>query len=454
MTQTLGAVVAHARDELTAIAPQPYARVVRAVGLLVEAVGLEVPLGSICQLLTTPEGPGLPAEVVGFDSERAFLMPLGDRTEVRAGMLVARGPFTDGLPDLAALRGRIVDGLCRPLDGGEAPPMTATRRRAKTINPMLRHPIDTPIDVGVGALNALLTIGRGQRVGLFAGSGVGKSVLLGMLARMVEAEVVVIGLIGERGREVQEFVIDNLGDGLARAVVVACPADDPAALRLRGARLATEIAERYRDEGRHVLLLMDSLTRVAQAQREIGLAMGEPPSSKGYTPSAFAALPVLVERAGNGANAQAGSITAFYTVLMEEDDLQDPIVDACRAILDGHVVLSRKLAEQAIYPAVDVSRSVSRVMDRVAPAEQCRLAARFKQLWQLYLDQEDFINIGAYEAGSNAGIDEAIAMFPRLADYVRQGADERVDLAAAVNALEALLSVPAQSPMPASHGGS
>ena len=334
----------------------------------------------------------------------------------------------------------MVDGLARPLDAGPPIPLTQPRRKVQTINPMQRHPIDQPMELGIGVLDSLLTVGRGQRVGLFAGSGVGKSVLLGMLARMVDADVVVIGLVGERGREVQEFVVDNLGVGLERAVVVASPADDPAALRLRAARLATEIAERFRDQGRHVLLLMDSLTRVAQAQREIGLAMGEPPSSKGYTPSAFAALPVLVERAGNGADRQAGSITAFYTVLMEEDDLQDPIVDACRAILDGHIVLSRKLAEQGVYPAVDVPRSISRVMQRIVPVNQHRLALRFKALWQQFQDQEDFINIGAYQQGSNAAIDEAIAQYPRLAEFIRQAADERRDSAQSVSGLEALLA--------------
>jgi flagellum-specific ATP synthase len=304
----------------------------------------------------------------------------------------------------------------------------------------LRMPISRQLDVGIASINSLLTIGIGQRLGLFAGSGVGKSVMLGMLARFVQADVVVVGLIGERGREVQEFVLDNLGEGLARAVVVACPADDSAALRLRGARLTTQIAEAFRDQGKNVLLLMDSLTRVAQAQREIGLAMGEPPTSKGYTPSSFACLPRLIERAGCGASERDGAITGFYTVLMEEDDLQDPVVDAARAILDGHIVLSRKMAGQGIYPAVDIGSSISRVMTRLADDSQTKDAQRFRALWQCYKEQQDLINIGAYRHGSDALTDEAIARYDSMCNFICQAADEKVSSADARRRLAEVFS--------------
>lgn len=399
---------------------QPYAQVVRSVGLLVEAQGIKVGLGSICWLVADRP---VPLEVVGFDGDRCFLMPLVGAHGIRPGTLIRVPTRTSDVSELPAtdeMLGRVVDGMCHPIDGlgdfSAVHPVIAN----KPINPLMRHPIDQEIDLGVRAINALLTVGRGQRVGLFAGSGVGKSVLLGMLARFVQADVVVVGLIGERGREVQEFIRENLGEGLARSVVVACPADDSAALRLRGARLATTIAESFREEGRNVLLLMDSLTRVAQAQREIGLAMGEPPSTRGYTPSSFAALPKLVERAGTGASANAGSITAFYTVLMEEDDFQDPVVDAARAILDGHVVLARELAEQGIYPAIDVGGSISRLMTKLISEEQRVDAVRFRQLWQCYQEQRDLIAIGAYQQGSDPLTDEAIRLYPAMCEFLRQ----------------------------------
>ena len=342
-------------------------------------------------------------------------MPLVATTGIRPGTLIKipaqvldQNHSVSRLPSTHELLGRVVDGLCRPIDGLGDFKDVSYYPDTSNINPLARCPIDERIDLGVGSINALLTVGRGQRLGLFAGSGVGKSVLLGMLARFVEADVVVVGLIGERGREVQEFIRENLGSGLSRSVVVACPADDSAALRLRGARLATTIAETYRSEGKNVLLLMDSLTRVAQAQREIGLAMGEPPSTRGYTPSAFALLPKLVERAGTGKDSNSGAITSFYTVLMEEDDFQDPVVDAARAILDGHIVLSRNLADQGVYPAIDVGSSISRLMTKLVDAEQLQLASRFKQLWQCYQEQRDLIAIGAYQAGSDPVLDAAV----------------------------------------------
>ena len=409
---------------------QPYAQVVRSIGLLVEAKGVKVGLGSICTLV---EDDGVPLEVVGFDNDRCYLMPLVRLDNVSPGSLIRVPKSNAGqagsngfIPGTPELLGRVVNGLCQPIDGQGQFVTRLVERSSETINPLMRHPIEEKIDLGVRAINTLLTVGRGQRLGLFAGSGVGKSVLLGMLARFVQADVVVVGLIGERGREVQEFIRDNLGEGLARSVVVACPADDSAALRLRGAKLATEIAEAFRAEGQNVLLLMDSLTRVAQAQREIGLAMGEPPSTRGYTPSAFAELPKLVERAGTGASATSGSITAFYTVLMEEDDFQDPVVDAARAILDGHIVLSRELAEQGVYPAIDAGVSISRLMTKLADEEQRALVTKFRKLWQCYHDQRDLISIGAYQMGSDALTDEAIRLYPAMCEFIRQGEQESI----------------------------
>ena len=410
---------------------ETYAEVVRNVGLLVEAVGVKVSMGSICYLAVEPF---TPLEVVGFDGERCFLMPLVETPGIRPGSLIKvpaqvlePGRDVNRIPSTQELLGRVVDGLCQPIDGTGAFQNVSMQPDNSVINPLLRSPIDDRMELGVRSIDSLLTVGRGQRLGLFAGSGVGKSVLLGMLARFVQADVVVVGLIGERGREVQEFIRENLGAGLARAVVVACPADDSAALRLRGARLATTIAEAFRSEGANVLLLMDSLTRVAQAQREIGLAMGEPPSTRGYTPSSFAVLPKLVERAGTGAHANSGSITAFYTVLMEEDDFQDPVVDAARAILDGHIVLSRHLADQGVYPSIDVGSSISRLMTRLVDDEQKSLANRFRQLWQCYQEQHDLISIGAYQPGSDPLTDEAIRLYPKMCAYLAQPESQKID---------------------------
>ena len=319
----------------------------------------------------------------------------------------------------------MLDGAGQPLDGRG--PIQAERRVALTgrpINPLARAPIQEPLDVGVRAINALLSVGRGQRMGLFAGSGVGKSVLLGMMTRYTNADVIVVGLIGERGREVKEFVQNILGEeGLARAVVVATPADNSPLMRMHGAMLATSVAEYFRDQGKQVLLLMDSLTRFAQAQREIALAIGEPPATKGYPPSVFAKLPQLVERAGTGD--RGGSITAFYTVLAEGDDQNDPIADAARAILDGHVVLSRELADAGHYPAIDVEASISRVMVDIVAPEHERAARRFKQVYSSYRQNRDLISVGAYQRGSDARIDEAIAMYPRLSAFLQQNMREQ-----------------------------
>ncbi|MET0226093.1 MAG: FliI/YscN family ATPase, partial [Dokdonella sp.] len=338
----------------------------RVVGLTLEAVGCEAPLGGRC-MVSSDDGGALETEVVGFAGERLFLMPAGEMRGVAPNARVRPLETVSDVPVGDALLGRVIDATGAPLDGlGPLYCDARVKLAGQPINPMLRHPIEEPLDVGVRAINALLTVGRGQRMGLFAGSGVGKSTLLGMMTKFTDADVIVVGLIGERGREVKEFVQHILGpEGMRRAAVIAAPADAPPLLRLRGAWLATAVAEYFRDRGLKVLLLMDSLTRFAQAQREIALAIGEPPATKGYPPSVFAKLPALVERAGNGAKGR-GSITAFYTVLTEGDDPQDPIADAARAILDGHILLSRRVADSGLYPAIDVEASVSRVVTEIA----------------------------------------------------------------------------------------
>ncbi len=335
--------------------------------------------------------------------------------------------------------GRVLDGAGRPLDQlGSLPAMDSIPLAVRAINPLNRAPITQVLDVGIRAINALLSVGRGQRMGLFAGSGVGKSVLLGMMARYTSADVIVVGLIGERGREVKEFIEQILGpEGMARAVVVAAPADSSALMRLQGAAYATAIAEYFRDQGQHVLLIMDSLTRYAMAQREIALAIGEPPATKGYPPSVFAKLPLLVERAGNG-KTDSGSITAFYTVLTEGDDPQDPIADAARAILDGHIVLNRNLAESGHYPAIDVEQSISRAMHSITSADQQQEARRLRQLVSAWQRNHDLINVGAYVAGSNPLIDEAIAKNARINTFLQQGIQERADIQTSLGQLTAL----------------
>jgi flagellum-specific ATP synthase len=356
----------------------------RMVGMTLEAVGCEAAVGGRC-LIDTADGKQIEAEVVGFSGERLFLMPTGDMRGIMPG---ARVMPMNSVSEVAVgdeLLGRVLDGSGRPLDGlGDLRCSKRVSLVGEPLNPLMRRAIREPLDVGVRSINSLLTVGGGQRIGLFAGSGVGKSVLLGMMTRYTKADVTVVGLIGERGREVQEFVTNTLGpDGMRRAVVVATPADNPPLMRLHGAWLATSIAEYFRDRGLKVLLLLDSLTRFAQAQREIALAIGEPPATKGYPPSVFARLPQLVERAGNS-DRGAGSITAFYTVLAEGDDQNDPIADAARAILDGHIVLSRRLAEGGLYPAIDIEASISRAMHQISTREQLDLATRFKQVYSTY----------------------------------------------------------------------
>ena len=414
-------------------------RLRRVVGLTLEAEGCEAAMGSRC-LVDTADGVALETEVVGFADDRLLLMPVSEMHGVLPNARVRPCARLGGLPVGEGLLGRVIGADGVPLD--DLGPLDLDEHAAlkrDPINPMARKPIDTPLDTGVRAINALLTVGRGQRLGLFAGSGVGKSTLLGMMTRYTDADVVVVGLIGERGREVKEFVEQTLGvEGRARAVIVAAPADAPPLKRLRGAQYATAIAEWFRDRGLRVLLLMDSLTRYAQAQREIALAIGEPPATKGYPPSVFALMPALVERAGNDANGR-GSITAFYTVLTEGDDHRhDPIADAARAILDGHIVLSRDLAEAGHYPSIDIEASISRVMPAVVNKEQMQAAQRFRKVYSAYRQQRDLIAVGAYQKGADPQVDQAIAMWPRILKFLQQEVDEPVTLREAQERLGAL----------------
>ncbi len=438
-------------ERVTALPPPPVAgRLTRMIGLTLEATGCQAAVGDRCEIVTTDDM-HINAEVVGFAGENIFLMPTGDIHGLKPGARVLPRPGTGTVAVGPGLLGRVVDGAGEPLDGRGPIAVAARVRLAGTpINPLARRRISEPLDVGVRAINGLLTVGRGQRLGLFAGSGVGKSVLLGMMARYTQADVIVVGLIGERGREVKEFIEKILGpDGLARAVVVATPADHPPLMRLHGAWLATSIAEYFRDQGASVLLIMDSLTRFAQAQREIGLAIGEAPATKGYPPSVFARLPQLVERAGNGVN-NGGSITAFYTVLVEGDDHNDPIADAARAILDGHIVLSRRIADGGRYPAIDVEASVSRVMHDIAAPAHIEQARRFRQRSALYEHNRDLITIGAYQRGSDPRVDEAITSWPQIEAYLRQDMRESVRLADSVTQLQQALpeAAPARSNNP------
>lgn len=430
----------------------------RLTGLVLEASGLRVPVGSQCHL-QMPGGEPILAEVVGFAGDKAFLMPAGDIQGLSCGATVTPAePFVSPLrfgdteaPSLAkgllrlpmgnGLLGRVVDSQGFPLDHvGDLVDVVAQTLDREPINAMERAPVRESLDTGVRAINSLLTVGRGQRLGLFAGSGVGKSVLLGMMARYTQADVIVVGLIGERGREVKEFVEDILGvQDRSRAVVVAAPADAPPLLRMQGATYATAIAEHFRDKGKHVLLLMDSLTRYAQAQREIALAIGEPPATKGYPPSCFAKLPALVERSGNGLNG-VGSITAFYTVLSEGDDQQDPIADASRAILDGHFVLSRALAEQGHYPAIDIEQSASRVMHNVVSREHFELARRFRAVYSRYQKSKDLIQVGAYANGSDPQVDEAIRLQPAMANFLQQTMFESASMEQGLAEMAAVLN--------------
>jgi flagellum-specific ATP synthase len=419
-----------------------YGRIMRASGDVLHASGIRAPIGSRC-MIETEDKQALAAEVVGFEAGALLIMAeQGNRGIVRGSRVHVQSRAPAPLMG-SALLGRVIDGRGEPLDGMAPPDVTDPwPLLGVPINPMRRARIDTPFDVGVSAINALATMGRGMRIGLFAGSGVGKTTLLGMMARYAAADVVVVGMIGERGREIREFIEDHLGTARSRGVVVASPADDTALGRIHGAYRAAAIAEYFRDQGRHVLLVVDSLTRLAMALREIGLAVGEPPATKGYPPSVFGALAAYVERAGNGAPGR-GSITAIYTVLVEGDDhVGDPVADTARSVLDGHIVLSRALAEAALYPPIDIAASLSRPMPGlVGPAHQ-RLAARFRALWVRRAEKQDIIDLGAYAAGRDPLLDEAIRRAAVMEAVVRQDVHDRVTLSAAFSLLMNALAEP------------
>jgi flagellum-specific ATP synthase len=410
----------------------------RMAGMTLEAEGCEAPVGSRCVVVDAGGGT-TETEVVGFSGGKLLLVPLDEVGDVTPGArVIPRGKVFEAVAG-PALLGRVLDGAGQPLDGlGPLRCEDRIRLTPRPLNPLDRKPIREPLDVGVRSINALLTVGRGQRLGLFAGSGVGKSVLLGMMTRFTTADVIVVGLIGERGREVQDFVSQYLTlQTRKRAVIIATPADRPPLVRIHSALLATSIAEYFRDQGKNVLLLMDSLTRVSQAQREIALAIGEPPVAKGYPVSVFAKLPQLVERAGNGGQ-NGGSITAFYTVLTEGDDPNDPVADAARAVLDGHIVLSRQIAEMGLYPAIDIEASISRLMPLITSPEQQQLIRRFRQLNAAYAQNRDLITIGAYAKGSDPRVDEAIQHWPAIQKFLQQDGNESISFAQSFAALKGL----------------
>ncbi|MBI4504539.1 MAG: FliI/YscN family ATPase [Chloroflexi bacterium] len=401
--------------------------VAQVVGLTIEAEGLAARLGEMCTIHPVGRAEPIATEVVGFRSGRSLMMPLGDMQGVQPGSPVVASGRSFPVPVGEALLGRVLDGLGRPLDRhGPLRGVRYTTAQTKSPHPLLRTRVQQPLVTGVRAIDALLTCGKGQRMGIFSGSGVGKSTILGMIARNALSDVNVIALIGERGREVRDFLERDLGDGLSRSVVVVSTSDQPALVRLRGAWVATTIAEYFRDHGYDVTLLMDSVTRFAMAQREVGLAVGEPPATKGYTPSVFALLPRLLERAGTS---EHGTITAFYSVLVDADDFNEPISDAVRGVLDGHVVLARELAVEGHYPAIDVLHSLSRVMPEVTSREHRQAANKVRELLATYQNARDLINIGAYVGGSNPQIDEAIARRPALLAMLRQEPEEATPLA-------------------------
>lgn len=413
----------------------------RVVGLLLEVEGLPQSIGSHACIKNPSAGSWIDAECVGFHGETSFLMPFDPVSGLTPGapvfplnspLLTDRGyGLRTGIASLPlgeALLGRVVDGLGRPLDGMGGAKWAETRAYADTPNPLKRTPISEPLDTGIRAINAMLTVGRGQRMGIFAGSGVGKSVLLGMLTRNSAADVIVVALVGERSREVREFCEDTLGDeARKRAVIVASPADSSPLARARGAEFATDVAAFFRDQGKHVVLIVDSLTRYAMARREIGLSLGEAPVQRGYPPSVFARLPTLVERVGNGENPE-GSLTAFYTILLEGDDFSDPISDAARGVLDGHIYLSRELADSGHYPAIDIERSISRVMPRVVDDVQLAAARRIKQLFSRHVRGRDMVAMGAYAPGSDAELDAALRSWPDIQKFLRQSPADSVSL--------------------------
>src|SRR3989339_2223252 len=419
-------------------------RVNQVIGMVLESLGPGIPVGSICEVSVFKGKSMVLAEVVGFREGRELLMPLGEMRGVEPGSAIRLVGGQAGVPVAESLLGRVIDGLGNPMDGkGPLRPEGLYPLYAEPLNPMERERILKPVDVGVRAINGLLTLGKGQRIGILAGSGVGKSTLLGMIARHTAADISVIALIGERGRELKDFIERDLGPvGLARSVVVVATSDQPPLVRMRGAYLATAISEFFRDKGRDVILMMDSVTRFAMSSREVGLAIGEPPTSRGYTPSVFGQLPKLLERAGTCMG--KGSITGIYTVLVEGDDMNEPIADAVRSIVDGHIILSRDLASQGHYPSIEVMGSVSRCMTDVVPKEQVLVARKFLEVMATYRRSEDLINIGAYAKGSNPKIDNAIVMIDRLNGYLKQQVEEKVSFAESAQQLAAIFATDGQ----------
>ncbi|MFB6466639.1 flagellar protein export ATPase FliI [Cytobacillus sp. Hz8] len=417
-----------------------FGRVKKVIGLMIESQGPESSIGDVCHIHVGQKGRKrvIQAEVVGFKDENILLMPYTTINEIAPGCLVEATSKSLEVKVGMGLIGNVIDSLGNPLDGSLLPKgLLAVPTEQNPPNPMTRPPISEPIEMGVRLIDGLLTVGNGQRVGIFAGSGVGKSTLLGMVARNSKADLNVIALIGERGREVREFIEHDLGpEGLKKSVVVVATSDQPALMRIKGAFTATAIAEYFRDKGLNVMMMMDSVTRVAMAQREVGLATGEPPTTKGYTPSVFAILPKLLERTGRN---ELGSITAIYTVLVDGDDMNEPIADAVRGILDGHFVLDRSLANKGQYPAVNVLKSVSRVMNNIVPFEHCHSAEQLRDMLSTYINSEDLINIGAYKKGSSNQIDEAIRLYPEIISYLKQSTDEKVTFQDSVNSLHQLM---------------
>lgn len=412
-----------------------YGRVKRVVGLMIESQGPESSIGDVCFIhVGTKKKRKIQAEVVGFKDENVILMPYTSLHDISPGSLVETTMKPLEIKAGPGLIGKVVDSLGNPLDHSSLPKgLASVPTEQDPPNPLSRPPISEPIEVGVRMIDSLLTVGSGQRVGIFAGSGVGKSTLLGMIARNTTADLNVIGLIGERGREVREFIERDLGpEGLKRSIVVVATSDQPALMRIKGAYTATAIAEYFRDKGLNVMLMMDSVTRVAMAQREVGLAVGEPPTTKGYTPSVFAILSRLLERTGTN---EFGSITGFYTVLVDGDDMNEPIADTVRGILDGHFVLDRDLANKGQYPAVNVLKSISRIMNNIVSDEHVKAAERLRELLSTYINSEDLINIGAYKKGTSAEIDEAIMRYPHILNFLKQGTNEKISINESVQAL-------------------
>lgn len=416
-----------------------FGKVTRVIGLMIEAKGPESSIGDVCYIhIGHKKKKKIQAEVVGFRDEYVLLMPYATVQDIAPGCIVEATGAPLEIKVGSALVGRVIDALGVPLDGQSLPKgLTAVPIDRQPPNPMTRPPISEPIEVGVKMIDSLLTVGKGQRVGIFAGSGVGKSTLMGMIARNTNADLNVIALIGERGREVREFIERDLGpEGLKRSIVVVATSDQPALMRIKGAYTATAIAEYFRDQGLNVMFMMDSVTRVAMAQREIGLAIGEPPTTKGYTPSVFAILPKLLERTGTN---EHGTITAFYTVLVDGDDMNEPIADTVRGILDGHFVLERQLANKGQYPAINVLKSVSRVMNYIVTQEHRKMTEKLRELLATYVQSEDLIQIGAYKRGSSREIDEAIRYYPKIISFLKQDVHESYTINESVQQLFQLI---------------